>query len=439
MTLENLNSEGLEEILRVMKHGLAGTFFEFCEYLPLEPFLVDEGVLDELAGASGRLLSLLTTAGHRAISAPSAFAHADSRAMRSLLQDEEWERLTGSCMARPDVLLTEGGIQFLEYNISSTIGGLAVHEVLAECWRELYGEDRWRIENPLPELARFVKRVADRYSLTRVTVAQDTFPGTRASGPLRNAAVRHMRELGLTVELLDLRQLSSRLAELNEYDLVILRNGTRSWEKSGLFPAQLSEATARGVRMISGTSSYWATLKTTMATLSSEPAWLSPEDREFVRKYVPWTRSLVDGVDVVLDGVEWNVRELLTQERGRFVLKSADGFAGGEVVSGQDSSIDSWSSSIQRAMSVPGSWVVQEYRQAMSISTSAISKNSSRIVKRNVEPVVGPLVIDGRAIGCKAKCNFGESNSSIVADFRYAMDSLVVGEARGASLGVVGV
>jgi uncharacterized circularly permuted ATP-grasp superfamily protein len=81
------------------------------------------------------------------------------------------------------------------------------------------------------------------------------------------------------------------------------------------------------------------------------------EQREAIRRHIPWTRVVREGV-VEHEGREWTMRELLDASRERLVLKPNDDYGGHDVVVGHATSPEEWSAAIERAFA--GTYVVQE-------------------------------------------------------------------------------
>jgi hypothetical protein len=85
----------------------------------------------------------------------------------------------------------------------------------------------------------------------------------------------------------------------------------------------------------------------------------SPEEREVIRKHVPWTR-LLQAKKMKLHGEEVFLPDLLASERHGLVLKQGKSFGGKGVFLGRFTSASSWEELVRAALEA-GDWVVQEH------------------------------------------------------------------------------
>lgn len=91
--------------------------------------------------------------------------------------------------------------------------------------------------------------------------------------------------------------------------------------------------------------------KLNLALLSEhqDSEMFSLEEREIIKRYIPWTRKIVH-VDIAF----------LLSQRERLVLKSAEGLGGKEVFPGYMTSPAEWKQRVEKALEEKR-WVVQEY------------------------------------------------------------------------------
>jgi uncharacterized circularly permuted ATP-grasp superfamily protein len=86
----------------------------------------------------------------------------------------------------------------------------------------------------------------------------------------------------------------------------------------------------------------------------------SIEERELIRRHIPWTRIVAD-VRTSRVGEAIGLLEYVRANRERFVLKPNDEYGGAGVMLGWEASASEWDSGLQRAVAAGGgSWVVQE-------------------------------------------------------------------------------
>src|SRR6185369_4651351 len=84
----------------------------------------------------------------------------------------------------------------------------------------------------------------------------------------------------------------------------------------------------------------------------------SPEERETIRRHIPWSRRIVQG-NVRFRGEEAPLAELLANEKDRLVLKNATSCGGKGVALGAFTPAAEWEELIRTAFA-SGNWVVQE-------------------------------------------------------------------------------
>jgi len=81
------------------------------------------------------------------------------------------------------------------------------------------------------------------------------------------------------------------------------------------------------------------------------------EEREAVRRHVPWTRRVTGG-PTAFEGKTVDLLELVRRQRDRFVLKPNDDYGGSGVAVGWEGSDGEWDAMLQKALD--GVYVVQE-------------------------------------------------------------------------------
>jgi uncharacterized circularly permuted ATP-grasp superfamily protein len=103
-------------------------------------------------------------------------------------------------------------------------------------------------------------------------------------------------------------------------------------------------------------------VKAFFAVLTDErnDALFSFDERELIRKHVPWTRVVADVRTAHYDKpVE--LLAFLRSERENLVLKPSDEYGGSGVTLGWESSESAWDAVIEKAMAATqGCWIVQE-------------------------------------------------------------------------------
>jgi len=86
----------------------------------------------------------------------------------------------------------------------------------------------------------------------------------------------------------------------------------------------------------------------------------SMEERELIRRHVPWTRLVAD-VRSTRAGEAIGLLEYVRGRRENFVLKPNDEYGGAGVMLGWEMDAAGWDAALEKAVAAPaGSWVVQE-------------------------------------------------------------------------------
>jgi hypothetical protein len=130
----------------------------------------------------------------------------------------------------------------------------------------------------------------------------------------------------------------------------------------GRIPAAFMQAAASGeLFLYNGPVAEALSNKLNLALLSEheESPLFTPEEKEAIAKYIPWTRRVQAG-DTVYHGTTVDMKELLRSNRDGLVLKAATGFGGDDVLIGRSTGEEEWKSGVEKALKEQN-WIVQEY------------------------------------------------------------------------------
>jgi hypothetical protein len=164
-------------------------------------------------------------------------------------------------------------------------------------------------------------------------------------------------EGSITVCFLDQLKLISGLPYVNGKRIHVLLDMS-----GNKVPVVYMEAVRKGELMLyNGPAGKLMGNKLNLALLSEhqESDLFSPEERESIKKYIPWTRKMVPG-ETMYEDEKIKLEDFVLAERERLVLKAAEGSGGVSVVPGRVLSPEEWSLAVQMAFERKAV-LVQEY------------------------------------------------------------------------------
>jgi len=278
-----------------------------------------------------------------------------------------------STASRLDAFLLPDSLKFAEYNAESP-AGLGYAETLAEIFREL------------PMMAKFAQSYAiHSYPLSArlldaLMMSYVDWGGT--ASPPQIAIVdweevptwsefeilqARFERMGVPTVIADPRHLrfdGQRLtAHGKKIDLVYRRVLINDIVAKPAECAALVKAYAANAVCVANTFRCKIPhVKAFFAVLTDEQngALFSHDERELIRRHIPWTRVVAD-VKTAHYGQTIELLAFIGKERENLVLKPSDEYGGSGVTLGWETSESEWDSAIGRALSAKnGAWIVQE-------------------------------------------------------------------------------
>jgi len=278
-----------------------------------------------------------------------------------------------STASRLDSFLLPDDLKFAEYNGESPAGS-GYTETLTEVFRDL------------PLMAKFAKKY-DVHSyplgaklLDALVMSYLDWGGTSKKPQMLITDWREVptwsefeilkarfEKMGVPVELADPRDLhfdgKSLVANGKKIDLVyrrVLINdiAARSAECKPLVDA----VAANAVCMANHFRCKIPHVKAFFAVLTDErnDALFSFDEREVVRKHVPWTRVVAD-TRTSHYGIAIELLDFVRRQRNNLVLKPSDEYGGSGVTLGWETSESDWDAVLEKAIATSqGCWIVQE-------------------------------------------------------------------------------
>jgi hypothetical protein len=293
-----------------------------------------------------------------------------------LLAGEDHDHLHG-LLARGDFVYSPQGLKCLEFNISSSLGGW--HSPL---WEPLYLNTS--IMTKFFQEYRVKPRQCDLFNILFTHLIQGglkkfphsseinvAFAGRNIASCISEQQFQHISWLyGQT-----LKSNHSRLSgevvfcefdQLNGVNNFVFFKDRKIHVVVELYfgevPRQILQVFLSGnVVLYNGPVSWLLSNKLNLALLSEleNSDLFDPEERETIRKYVPWTRKTVDG------GSQYGTQRIgladfVSANKDRLVLKPANNLGGMGITVGKLTPLPEWHRAVTQAFS-EGDWVVQEY------------------------------------------------------------------------------
>lgn len=279
-------------------------------------------------------------------------------------------------LSRGDFLNAAGGLQCLEWNCGSFLGGWRTQIIADLCLRQ-------------PPIAEFLSRYGDRVRprntvrlLLKRLVEQAVEDGVWRDGPLNLAIVTYPARPALLAQHAAAqygREYAALLADggepargqvflcaysdLQEEDGAIVYRGEPVHavleQQEGPTARHVFRAFKAGrVSLFSGPITGILSDKRNLALLHERGDELGDEERELVRAHVPWTWRLRPGA-AERGGERVDLLALVAAERERLVLKHARSLGGAKVHFGSCTSAARWEELVRAALEEE-KWVVQE-------------------------------------------------------------------------------
>jgi glutathionylspermidine synthase len=279
-------------------------------------------------------------------------------------------------IARLDAFLDDYSITFLEFNCDSP-AGIAYADVQEAGFRELFKDNtvfkNWKIDyfRRQERLVNALMRCYGEYRSghtalpERPVIAIIDWEDVSTYSEFQ-IHERYFRQKGYETVICspyDISLKQGRVYALDRevhliYRRVITRELIERWEEAGTFIHSLKEGK---VCCCNPFRSYIVGSKKVL-TLITDPRFqhiYSNEELRVIRETIPWTKVLAD-TKVVFHEQEAGLKNLVADNKDRFVLKPANSYGGKDVHIGLDTDQHSWEK-VLNAHLYDDSWVVQEY------------------------------------------------------------------------------
>ena len=344
---------------------------------------------------------------------------ADPRLLAQSALSPEEERLarihprygTSSTASRLDAFLLPNSLEFAEYNAESP-AGLGYSQTLSEVFSELEVMSRFRevysvrsyplMESILDALLASYRDWGGTSKAPQIAIVDWRGVPTWSEFEILQA---RFEKLGVPTIICDPRDLEfdgkSLTAQGRKIDFVyrrVLINDmiARPAECAALLRAYESRAVCVANTLqckIPHKKAFFAVL-----TDERNREMFSPEERELIRRHVPWTR-LVGEIRTTRAGETIDLLAHIRQHRENFVLKPNDEYGGAGVMLGWETDPAAWDAAIERAVKDGyGTWVVQE-KIAVRREVFPFVEAGNKVVMKDMLVDLAPYLFRGKLSG----------------------------------------
>ncbi|WP_437817560.1 hypothetical protein [Sorangium sp. So ce1078] len=389
--------------------GLVHGARALCRHL--RPYLIAEQDYAAVARAAERIAAALERVARRAL-VDAALAEelglsADERALAALDPGEGPFLMVG----RLDMLLTEGGFSFIEYNADSPAGitdQLLVEQTLMALPHLAPLRGGQGVRAPAPHRG-LLRALREGYAAWGGREARPTIAIVDWAAAATSAEFKVLSELfsaeGHRTLILDPDQLDydgGRLSAGGErIDLVCRRVITQELiGRRGLEHPLVRAYRDRAAYVANSFRTKPLNKKAAFAVLSN-PAFadlFSPEQRAAIAEHIPWTRRVRAG-RTEWRGREVDLVELVLGEQESFVLKPNDEYGGKGVLLGWQTPPDAWREAVRGAAAQHA--IVQE--RSRSRTARMPTFRDGRVVEEEVYFDLCPFVFAGRMEGAMVR------------------------------------
>ncbi len=356
------------------RRGHAGVPRLADSWCPTRPLLLDADAYAVVGAVADRAAGLVLQACLRRVSTAGELLEALSMPLGQFPLLDPAEALTERLLTsmRADVMVERGVPKVVELNIDGAIGGAIEADLIAAQFQEVYAElvsflglteggclvvpvfreDGLDYLADLDDFICFLAPMAERGKAYGITVVGYPLDGLTLDDRQRLRAGEHVAD-GVFRLFLPVEQAGPGLDALG----AALRAGT--------------------ARMYTPEATSPVSDKRVLAWLWEDLDLLGPDDRDFVRRHVPYT---------VIAGAE-----ALGEDRASLVLKPGDGYGGAGVVLGRSVEQEEWRERILAAAG-SGDHILQQVVEADLVTFEFAHETTGEIRSAAVPCVLGPMM-----------------------------------------------
>ncbi|MFG1815583.1 hypothetical protein ACGFIF_17575 [Kribbella sp. NPDC049174] len=377
------------------------------EWRPLRPPIMSAAAYGQLTDISATVARLIleaclrraTTAGElrRAVGMP---VGAIDLLFEDLVLSEE---LIGG--VRADILLAGGTPYVVEANIDSALGGAHDSDGVARRFLSAYDGDPVLDAVGLTappsavdaryEAVRAALQLSGQDRLAMIFTTGGTYPGSQdgqAMIKLLEPFSERGRELGLDmrvfpVEWLTLDDAGRLCVDDGPIDAVLRMFVPQGTQPSTGLDALATAVGTGAVRMFTPAASWLLASKSILAWLWDDLSTLSPEDADVVRRHVPRTSVLSEGL-----------RSEAVAKQSELVLKPSGSYGGVGVVVGPEVSAHAWQAALDAAIT-EGGYILQAHVPVDRLTMQFIEVSTGEVHEAAVPFCIAPYLFGGTPAG----------------------------------------
>lgn len=332
-----------------------------------------------------------------------------------------------ACNARGDVVLRDGVPLFVEVNFGVANGGPVTAHYLIQAYRDLYGLESSRVGDELAEpfegWLRLYERICAEKGLKRSVVNLGTMRDSDIEDRwYYDAEVKYLQEHGFESAFVEPEFFDLPESDRPSFGIGLKNFLPEEWHEFGIRNWDGIARAHRSTLFMVPDSGLALSSKVVLAWLSEGSVALTPDERAFVTRHVPWTRLMHTGTTVYQD-TETDLMDLAVERQREFVLKPINSAGGKGVLVGRSAELDEWRSRLQEATE-SRDHVIQEYVPADPMEMDYYDAATGEVERRRVNYILGPYAVDGVCAGSTVR-HVPQERSDVVSFHRGACVNMV--------------
>ncbi|MFY1633688.1 hypothetical protein ACN27F_10450 [Solwaraspora sp. WMMB335] len=321
--------------------------------------------------------------------------------------DNDFEIAHAIDMSRADVVVAEDGPKFVEFNVGAGVGAALEYELEHRIWQRLRreaGAAPLTAKSLYQLIASLVERTCADIGIEPAALLVGSLDDPAKTTRYFNAQIKLLQEYGVQARYADLNELAKEMGSTSGRQLVgIMQFSEREANSCGWDLSGLASAMRSGLVGIPSQTARLVDSKKVLAMVSEGFDWMTAEDRDLVRRYVPWSRTMGDR-RVAWRGETYELPQLLIDRQEHFVLKGAAGYSSQEVFFGLNTSAQEWGDLVRQ--SVDSEYLVaQEVVYPVRRPIQALIDEAGHVETVIANPRISPFCAGGVATGCSMRFN----------------------------------